>query len=90
MSKPASRVIGIIRLSEPPRLGLDLSVALDDSTPTSLLAGLVGKQPAVAAGRQRWQPLPARPRASTRRSLRANLSRLREDLQREYYELAAR
>jgi hypothetical protein len=90
MSKPASRVIGIIRLAEQSKLGIDLSVALDDSTLGSLLASLVGKQSAVGTKRQRWQPRASKlPRVSARRRLRANLAHLREELQREYHELAA-
>jgi hypothetical protein len=90
MSKPASRIIGIIRLAEPSTLGVDWSAALDDATLGSLLASLVGKQSAAGTGRPRWQPLASpRPRGAARRTLRANLVHLREDLQREYHELAA-
>ena len=87
MSNSASRVIGIIRLAEP-SLGLNLSNALDDDDLGSLLASLVGKK--AAACRPRWLRSPSTdPRRGVRRTLRANLARLRDDLQRQYHELAA-
>ncbi|HZL87099.1 MAG TPA: hypothetical protein VFB96_01875 [Pirellulaceae bacterium] len=90
MSKPASRVIGIIRLAESSQLGMDLSVALDDSTLGSLLASLVGKQSPVGPNYRRWQSLrSALPPRPARHCLRANLAHLRQDLLREYQTLAA-
>ncbi len=92
MSKPASRVIGIIRIAELSEFGVDLSVAADDSSLGSLLAGLVGKQTAVVElGPQhgRWQSRASSlSRATARSVLRANLAHLHEDLEREYLELA--
>jgi hypothetical protein len=92
MSKPARRVIGIIRIKEASEFGVVLPAALDDSTLGSLLAGLVGKQAGDRAQprRSRFQcAAPTLPRCGFR-SVVCNLHRLREDLEREYLELAAR
>ena len=92
MSQPASRVIGIIRISESSEFGVDLKMGRDDSTLGALLAGLVGKRSAQSAPPHccRWEPAAAAlPRRGTRRVIPANLLALREELEREYVELAA-
>lgn len=93
MSQSASRIIGIIRIADPSEFGVDLSVAADDSTLGSWLAGLVGKQTTdVELGSQhgRWQSRTSSLSRTARRSvLRANIARLHEDLAREFLEMAA-
>ncbi len=90
MSQPASRVIGIIRITESSEFGIGLECGGDDSTLGSLLASLVGKRcPPRAEHCCRWEPAaPLRPRGK-RRVLPANLVALRQQLEREYVALTA-
>ncbi len=90
MSQPASRVIGIIRITESSEFGVDLKLRGDDSNLGSLLASLVGKRsPGRAEHCCRWEPAaPMHPRGE-RRKLPANLPALREQLEREYVALTA-
>jgi hypothetical protein len=90
MSQPASRVIGIIRFSESD-LGVDLRVGADDSTLGALLASLVAARPQRTFPHgSRFEPAAVRlSRRGTRRFLTANLSALREELEREYVALSA-
>jgi hypothetical protein len=88
MSQPVSRVIGIIRISEPRAIGARWNAGSDDSTLGALLAGLVGKRPPRASAGSRWEP-EAPARFCGRRAIPANLAALREDLEREYVALTA-
>jgi hypothetical protein len=91
MSQPASRVIGIIRISESSEFDVDWTAGADDSTLGALLAGLVGKgaQQRALPHCCRWRPAAPVPRRTARRVLPANLLALREQLEQEYVELAA-
>ena len=88
MSQPVSRVIGIIRISEPRAIGARWNAGSNDSTLGALLAGLVGTRADRIAPGSRWKAeAPARVRG--RRAIPANLAALREDLEREYVALTA-
>ena len=93
MLKPVSRVIGIIRIKEASEFGVDLPLAIDDSTLGSLLAGLVGKQAGDRGQQHRARfecAAPSVARSSFRCAIRANLPQLHDELERAYVELSAR
>ena len=87
MSQAASRVIGIIRISESREIGAPWSAGSDDSSLGAVLAGLVGK-PSCRPRGGRWETAAQRRYHSTCR-VPANLAALRRQLEREYVALTA-